>query len=555
MGESAMLRNLWVLIPARGGSKGISRKNLRNLAGKPLVLHTVQELSKVFGRGRIIVSTDDEEIVMLCQEYALIHNRPSHLATDQATLDEVATNVANWLLTMEANADDVLLTVQPTSPFLKAQTVIKAFDLFNTGVKSVISVTDDRHLRWTRDQEGNPKPLFSERVNRQWLPPVLAETGGVIASRIGDIVSAQTRIQYPVALLEVDEYEGLDIDSYADWATAEYYARRKRIVIRVDASAKLGMGHVYRAIAIAHELSEHVIKLVTRRDGDYVLGYDFLRNYPYDVEFIEREEQFFEVLEYFHPDIVILDVLDTLESYVREIRNLTKTVVSLEDLGSGARFADVVINDLYTDLYPQHNHWYGVEYAILGPKFEVIKPRQELNADVENIMIAFGGTDPQNLTLKALSAIAKTKYSQFVTVVLGPGYTHPLFELAEFGLKGEILRSVSNMPLVIQKADLALTSAGRTVTELMVLGVPTLVMCQNPRELRHTHASSPFGVINLGLGEYVETETLSQHISMLVNDSALRKDMRMRALNATRNRSNSKIVQRILEVAFQECQD
>jgi spore coat polysaccharide biosynthesis predicted glycosyltransferase SpsG len=116
-------------------------------------------------------------------------------------------------------------------------------------------------------------------------------------------------------------------------------------------------------------------------------------------------------------------------------------------------------------------------------------------------------------------------------------------------LEGEVLCDVANMAEVMRSADLALTSGGRTVTELMTVGVPTVVMCQNMRELRHTHASSPFGVMNLGLGELVDIETLAQYLEILIARPELRRDMRRRGLDAVRGRSNQRIAERLLEAA------
>jgi spore coat polysaccharide biosynthesis predicted glycosyltransferase SpsG len=105
------------------------------------------------------------------------------------------------------------------------------------------------------------------------------------------------------------------------------------------------------------------------------------------------------------------------------------------------------------------------------------------------------------------------------------------------------------MAQLMRQAHLAITSAGRTVTELMTLGVPTVALSQNLRELRHTHASSPFGVMNLGLGEHVDVQSLASHVSMIIGDRALREDMRSRALASVRGRSNRALVRRILEEA------
>ncbi len=538
---------VWILVPARGGSKGIPRKNLRLLNHKPLIGHLLSELSKSFAKEQIIVSTDSQEISYLSTPYAVIHQRASHVTQDATTLDEVALVVAKWLMQRGAKKSDLLLTLQPTSPFLKIATVEKCIDILQTDAKSVITAKDDRHLRWTIDIADVAHPLYAERVNRQWLPPVFSETGGIIGTRIGDLLQSGTRIQEPIQLVVIDRYEGLDIDSYADWAVAEYYARRKNIVIRADANPSLGMGHVYRALALAHELNEHRLRLVTREDNDYQLGKEFLSKQPYDVTAISSDDDFLKFLSRHRFDLIILDVLDTSQLFVEQVKQYAKGVVSFEDLGAGAQLADLVINDLYTDFYPQESHWYGVDNAILSPHFETVEPRL-LKKEVANILLAFGGTDPQNLTIKGLSSLEKIEFAGKVVVVLGPGYGFESIELSKYNLQGEVLYSVKNMAYIMSQADIALTSAGRTVTELMSLGIPTIVMCQNSRELRHTHASSPFGVINLGLGEHIEVSTLAQHILMLMNDEDLRKGMRSRALRAVNKRTNRRIVKRILEM-------
>jgi spore coat polysaccharide biosynthesis predicted glycosyltransferase SpsG len=132
-----------------------------------------------------------------------------------------------------------------------------------------------------------------------------------------------------------------------------------------------------------------------------------------------------------------------------------------------------------------------------------------------------------------------------VAVVLGPGYSHGTIDLADYGLSGEVHSSVTNLATLMHRADLAITSAGRTVTELMTQGVPTIAMCQNEREMMHTHASAPFGIVNLGLGEHVDIATLARHIELL-SAPGLRVGMRERMLKAVRHRSNRRIADMIL---------
>jgi hypothetical protein len=83
----------------------------------------------------------------------------------------------------------------------------------------------------------------------------------------------------------------------------------------------------------------------------------------------------------------------------------------------------------------------------------------------------------------------------------------------------------------------------------MTQGIPTIALCQNLRELLHTHASSPFGVTNLGLGDHVSVENLRSHIELLINNHDIRLSMYRRMRKAARGRANERIVKRILSAA------
>lgn len=545
-----MNNKVWYMVPARAGSKTIPRKNVRVLAGKPLILYVLETIKDIADQNRIIITTDDEEVKDLAKDFGIIHERSPEVADDISTLDDVALEVAHYLKnTMGASDDDILLTIQPTSPFISSDTIRKALNkLDESDCDTVITVTDDRHLRWTV-MDGNPQPLFDERVNRQQMSPVYAETGGVISTKIGSLLNRNTRIGNSVELIEVDEREGLDIDSYADWALAEYWMNKLRIAIRVNGGKIIGFGHLYRALAIAQNIHSHNITFVTGSEDDFTLGRQFLSQYNYPTIQIESDHQFINQLNELNPDIVINDILDTDSEYIDKLKERGIFVVNFEDLGTGNRIADVVINDLYPDIFPQENHWYGVEHSILNPNFELIEPRREPVGSVDHILLAYGGSDPSNLTEKALRAIKLTGYDKDVTIVVGPGCENlqQINQLAG-NLAGEakVLKNVDNMALLMKQADLALTSAGRTVTELMTVGVPTIAMCQNMREMRHNHASSNFGVVNLGLGESISAEVLAKHIEMYLSDENLRCDMYKRMTRAVKGRSNYTVVSKIL---------
>ena len=536
------LESPWIVIPARGGSTGVPRKNVRLLAGEPLIARTIKTALKGTLEGRVVVITDDDEIAEISERFGAVVLREEK-TTGKATLDQVMVRTIPFLTELGANNSDVLLTMQPTCPFIKPARVKDAMRRFAEGAGSVITVVDDRHLGWVFDQNGNPKPDYAARVNRQELPAKFKESGAIIGARIGDIVRTGTRIVEPINLVEVPEAESLDIDTFSDWAVAEHLASRKRILLRTDAAKELGMGHVYRTLALAYSLARHQITIVL--SDDKPLGAEFFAEYPFEVATVESDLEFLSYARKSKADLVVLDRLDNLAEFVTLLGGFCK-VVTFEDLGDGAEAADLLIADMYEHpRVPAERQLTGVENAILAPSFESLKRQITFRENVEEVLVLFGGTDPSNLAVTALRALEYLEFKGRVTLVRGLGAD--LVDPKAYQLKLRVLSNVKNMPAIMEDADIALSSAGRTITELSSLGIPTICMAQNAKELTHTHTTPTNGVLMLGLGALVSTETLAAHLSELMTNDDLRFKLHTRALEATGTRSNDRIVRRILK--------
>ncbi len=535
--------NTWIMIPARGGSRGLPRKNVRLLGNVPLIMHAIRTCCEAVSTDRIVVVTDDDEIDSIAS-YAGVRVMREEETTGKATLDDVAVKTLPFLKETGARPEDIFLTVQPTCPFLQSERITQAQALFSKGAASVISVVDDRHLGWRLGDGGTPEPDYTARVNRQMLPAQFRETGAIIGCRIRDLMTQKTRIIQPIRLLEVSNKEAIDIDDFSDWAVAKYYMDRRNIVIRADANRTLGMGHVFRALAVAQELAQYKVTLLTDQAGS--LAFELLSQSPFDVFEVDGDVGFLNWLEANPADLTILDQLDTESDYMRAVKARSRNVVTFEDLGPGALEADLVICDLYKNLdVPEDRQLTGISNAILAPSFETLPEPAPFNDTVHNILLLFGGTDPSCLTEKALTALKKAGYSGRCTVVIGPGFGRDL-KLETYGLEGEIYQNLKYMPGVMRKADLAVSSAGRTITELTSIGIPVLCICQNDKELTHTHASARFGVVNLGLGALAEPASIAAHIQHLIDNSTLRRTLRTRALHETSGRSNGAIIERML---------
>jgi CMP-N-acetylneuraminic acid synthetase/spore coat polysaccharide biosynthesis predicted glycosyltransferase SpsG len=542
--ESASAKFPWLVIPARGGSRGVPRKNLRMLLGHPLISYVIRTALESTIAERVVVITDDDEIAEIAIHYGAQVVREGAAASGGATLDELVLRHLPDFYARGAEADDVLLVCQPTCPLIQTERIVEAMQRFAQGAGSVITVKDDRHLQWGLDAEGKPRPLYEARVNRQLLPAQFRESGAIIGSRIRDLEANRTRIVEPIELIELPENEALDIDTFADLAVAEHWLTRLSVLIRADAGPLMGMGHVYRALALAQELARHDVLLVT--SSHLPLGAEFFGQQPFEHVAVSDDYDFLRIMRNRNTDLVVLDVLDTPAQLLEDIRACCQAkVVSFEDFGPGAALADLVVNDLYSNAHiDDARQLAGVQSAILAPSFESLPRQTQLRERVDEVLVLYGGTDPAGLAPKALRALQVIGYQGHVTLVRGLGAEE--IDITEFDLDLDLKQNVKNMPQLMAAADLALSSAGRTLTELATIGVPTICMAQNTKELGHSHASVEFGVEMLGLGSSVPDSQLQTAIRELIDSAARRGELRAAALAQTAGRTNRAVVREIL---------
>src|SRR5690606_23930986 len=200
------------------------------------------------------------------------------------------------------------------------------------------------------------------------------------------------------------------------------------------------------------------------------------------------------------PHVVVNDRLDTSRDYMEQLRDLGVKTVNIEDLGEGARLADAVINALYQDpdLLTSRNAYFGHRYACLRDEFLTLDPK-EFRDEVRRVLVTFGGTDPNHNSERVLDAIEGWCQERDIEldVVTGPGIGTDRLTDRPYA---RVHRGVSNISDYMWHADVAFTSAGRTLFELAAVRTPAIVLAQNERELMHTFASEAYGFVNLGLG-------------------------------------------------------
>jgi N-acylneuraminate cytidylyltransferase len=223
-----------ILIPARGGSKGIPGKNIKILDGRPLIYYTLDAARAVASPENICVSTDSDEIVGAVREYGLDvpFRRPDCLATDSAGSYDVIRHAIEFYERRTTYYDRLLL-LQPTSPFRTEAHIMEALSLYGPGLDMVVS---------TRIARANPYfTLFEENgdgflvpskpgafVRRQDCPEVYEYNGAIYIMNVQSLKSGP-----PVNFSRIRKYvmsdeDSIDIDTNLDWMLAEAVLSGKR---------------------------------------------------------------------------------------------------------------------------------------------------------------------------------------------------------------------------------------------------------------------------------------------------------------------------------------
>jgi len=218
-----------VVIPARGGSKGVPRKNIKLLGGKPLIQYTIEAAREVFPDDVICVSTDDFEIKQVVESIGLKvpFLRPAELATDQAGSYEVLLHSIDFY-EKKGYYPDTLFLLQATSPFRTGKHINEALALFNEECDMVVSV---------KETKANPYSVLREENNEGWLVklkpgnftlrqnvPQVWELNGAIYIISVNVLKQKHLVDFTkVKKYVMSDIDSHDIDTNMEWKLAEVY--------------------------------------------------------------------------------------------------------------------------------------------------------------------------------------------------------------------------------------------------------------------------------------------------------------------------------------------
>lgn len=517
--------NILAIIPARAGSKGIPRKNVRLLNGKPLVSYSIENAVNSEYITHVAVSTDDIEVKTIAQKYdTYVIDRPAELCGDSVTLDSVIYHAVEKMKAEAGIVFDIVITMQPTSPLLTVDVLDNAIkNHIETNMDTTISGVNEPHLAWS-ECNGEVYPLYEKRLNRQYLPKHLKETGAFVITK-GEFVKPTGRFGNKISIFETPAKQSIDIDTWQDWVLTEAQMKRKNILFRIDGYSEIGTGHIYRSLLLAYSLTEHNIIFCLTPKSD--IGIEKIKNSFFKYYVIDDNNGVFDIIEKENVDIVVNDILDTDAEYIKALKKHNVRVVNFEDIGSGSIEADAVINALYEKRDSAANAYYGSDYYCLRDEF-IISEKKQFCESVKNVLVLFGGTDPCNLTEKVFEAVSELDDNSITfTFILGLGYKNheSLTNKCSSFDNISIVRDVKNMAEYMYNADIAISSQGRTMFELAAMHVPTIIISQNEREASHVFGDISNGFINLGSGKDVDPYTICSTLKWLISTPVLRRNL------------------------------
>lgn len=485
-----MTDDILMIVPARGGSVGVLRKNTRVIDGKPLVLHKLDQVAAA-GIGRVVCSTNDRVIASI----ARVAGYEVHWRTDTggpaATIADTVTEVVHDL-----GWKGPVGVFQCTCPAVGPSRILEAVSAFlaDTSLRTAASTVPLHDVCW--DAKGRH---YGDWVNRQHDEPALwRETGAIRLMRDPALLPSMVDLDGH-HLIELTTAEALDIDDHPQLAAAKQLS--VPVVFFAAVGPRVGSGHLHRVLTLADELAHHDIRI---------------RLVP-DAECPDPSEHEALVLAAGHqlmgdetttpnpdrPSIVVLDVLDSDPHLVWMLREMGHQVVSLEDGGPGANLAHCAVNELLSE--GEHA---GPDYAVLRPEFLTGRAHAPTMtpADVRGrakILLYFGGSE-----------VGRDMASRAT------------FTLGDLGDITNYTGANGTEPVPLSEAmathHLLVTGQGRAVYAAAHVGIPTISVPLNGREAGHLQLPS---VVYLPRQELLAPTQLSMTARSLLRVAAYRREL------------------------------
>ena len=520
------MQNALLVIPAIKKNAVIPDQLIKKLNGITLIQRAINTAKEI--TNNILIITDSEEISLIAERNNIEFYRDNDLILNSDNILYETNNI------IKNKSQENIILYRANTPLVDSEVLKDAYREFLEDTKYILTSVknlDKQLLKCKGDslikiensyfKELKAFYIFKNRVLNGKFKPFI-----------------------------IDEEKSIEIENYQDWWICEKILQRKRIIFNVIGSQEIGMGHIYHSLALAHEITDHEVIFVC--DEKYEIAVEKIALMDYKV-IVTRDAT--KTIIDLKPDLVINDILNTSLTYIKTLKENNIKVVNFEDLGNGAMWADLVINELYDK--PQmegENFLWGHKYLALRDEFEDATPHK-FEEVVDSVLITFGGTDQNNLTLLTLKSIIDITQDNSVKIyiVCGGGYLFKK-ELEEY-LKNhkykniELTFEIGVISKIMEKTQIAFSSNGRTVYELADMNIPSVIISHHERENTHSFATLEKGFINLGV--YNESnigKLIEINFKKLIVDTDYRKLLFLNISKYSFRDNKQKVVQKILEL-------
>lgn len=224
------------VIPARGGSKGIPKKNIKPLGGKPLICYAIDGARSIVEDADICVSTDDPEIIRTVEEYGLDvpFVRPDYLASDTIGTYEVLLHALDFYENQGRTYDTIVL-LQPTSPFRRPEDIKGAIKRYSSDIDMVVSVKESSSNPYYNNFEEDSMGYMriskgdGHYCRRQDAPKTWEYNGAVYVINTESLKVENISDFKKIVKYEMDDLHSVDLDTMFDWKIAELLISEKMV--------------------------------------------------------------------------------------------------------------------------------------------------------------------------------------------------------------------------------------------------------------------------------------------------------------------------------------
>ena len=288
-----------IIIPAIRKTSLIPDQFVKKLAGVTLIQRTINTAKNILPNEDIYIVTDSEEITLICTRNNVRYYYDGTLRINNENIFQDL----QVFLHCRANEYENIIVYFGLTPLITHNEIEEAYQLFITSnADLLVTLKKENHRFW---KESNRKTGFIETVKlSNYKKEILVEANAfkiIKATAIDEKIPAKKVIPYYL------KGNGVEIKGYDDWWVCEKFLKRKRIVFVVAGYPAIGMGHVFRSLTLAHEISDHEIYFLCTKNSDLAAVHIAEKDYP---TMLQSKDLLSGVIS-LHPDLVINDILDT----------------------------------------------------------------------------------------------------------------------------------------------------------------------------------------------------------------------------------------------------